>query len=117
MLPGPDLVKEFCSLFICLAYSLSSNIFLSPPPGRCFTLARDPILEPTWKSSFSLCISTLPPPGWWLMFFLLPTRELTEFQSSFLFSILTWPPPGLWPAFSREPILEPTFQLSFLCSI
>ena len=113
----PDLASSPPTSFICLAYSLSSNIFLSPPPGRCFTLARDPILEPTWKSSFSLCISTLPPPGWWLMFFLLPTRELTEFQSSFLFSILTWPPPGLWPAFSREPIREPTFQLSFLCSI
>ena len=49
----PDLARPPTS-FICLAYSLSSNIFLSPPPGRCFTLARDPILEPTWKSNFSL---------------------------------------------------------------
>ena len=53
-LPGPDLVVEFCSLFICLMYSLSSNIFLSPPPGLCFTLARDPILLVTLNSSFSL---------------------------------------------------------------
>ena len=49
----PDLASPPTS-FICLAYSLSSKIFLSPPPGLCFTLAREPILEPTWKSSFSL---------------------------------------------------------------
>merc|ERR1719211_57500 len=48
---------------ICRVYSLSSKIFLSPPPGRCFTLASDPILEPTWMSTFSLWICTLPPPG------------------------------------------------------
>ena len=49
----PDLARPPTS-FICLAYSLSSNIFLSPPPGRCFTLAREPILEPTWRTTFSL---------------------------------------------------------------
>ena len=44
----PDLANPPTS-FICLVYSLSSNIFFSPPPGLWFTLARDPILDPTWK--------------------------------------------------------------------
>ena len=37
---------------ICLRYSLSSKIFLSPPPGRYFTLSREPILLCALMSSF-----------------------------------------------------------------
>ena len=53
----PDLVRpvlEPLSSSICLVYSLSSKIFLSPPPGLCFTFARLPILLPTLNSTFSL---------------------------------------------------------------
>ena len=88
----PDLVRpvlEPLSSSICLVYSLSSKIFLSPPPGLYFTLERLPILLPTSTCCFSSWIWTLPPPGLWPIFLVLPTLLVTVFQSSFLFSILT----------------------------
>ena len=35
---------------ICFKYSISLNTFLSPPPGRCFTLSKEPTLLCTFKS-------------------------------------------------------------------
>lgn len=37
---------------ICFKYSLSSNIFLSPPPGLCFTLSSEPIFGAALISIF-----------------------------------------------------------------
>lgn len=50
-----DALLELC---ICFRYSLSSNIFLSPPLGLCFTLSKDPTLLAAFalKSSFSIGI-------------------------------------------------------------
>ena len=43
--------------FICFKYSTSLNTFLSPPPGLCLTLSKDPTLLATFKSifRFSIC--------------------------------------------------------------
>lgn len=42
---------------ICFAYSLSSKILMSPPPGLCFTLSIDPTLLCALNSNFwfSIC--------------------------------------------------------------
>ena len=55
--PELDLTREVvdvCRQSISnLKYSLSSKIFLSPPPALCFTFSKERILEPTSQSSFS----------------------------------------------------------------
>ena len=80
---------------ICnLKYSLSSKIFLSPPPALCFTFSNDRILELTSQSNLSSricnnvphlvkfwCLQdffypftlTSPPPAWWRMLTVDPT--------------------------------------------
>jgi hypothetical protein len=46
-------------------YSLSSKIFLSPPPGRCLTLAREPTRLPTSNLTFSSWIYIVGWQKWW----------------------------------------------------
>ena len=52
-LPGPDaFVIDTAWSLTCLMYSTSLNTFLSPPPGLCFTLSKDPILLCTLTFTF-----------------------------------------------------------------